>query len=80
MRNNLLTNQSEQMINQMKEEIAQELGIELGANTSARDNGRVGGQVVSRLIEMGKQQMISDNMNNNQQFVNNKYQQHDQLH
>jgi small acid-soluble spore protein A (major alpha-type SASP) len=78
--NKLIVPNAELVINQLKEEIAAEFGIELGADTSARDNGRVGGELTRRLIELGKQQLCIENVNNLQTNVNQVNPPLNQLH
>jgi hypothetical protein len=54
----------EQILEQLKQETAAEMGIELGANTSSRLNGAVGGRVTQKLIEIGKQSLLEQSINN----------------
>lgn len=60
--NKLLVPGSDQVLEQMKIEIAEEMGIVLGAETTARENGRVGGELTRRLVQIGKEQFMKNNM------------------
>lgn len=53
----------EQILEQLKQETALEMGIELGANTSSRLNGAVGARMTQKLIELGKQSLLEQSIN-----------------
>jgi hypothetical protein len=64
MTNKLIVPEVELVLNQLKEEIAQELGIEINADMKSRDAGRIGGEITKRLIELGKNSLLEQGINN----------------
>ncbi|SFV03787.1 alpha/beta-type small acid-soluble spore protein [Alicyclobacillus macrosporangiidus] len=57
-RNQYVSAQLRNAIEQMKWEIAAEFGIDLGPDTPARLNGSVGGEITKRLVVFAEQQMF----------------------
>jgi hypothetical protein len=64
MTNKLIVPEVELVLNQLKEEIAAELGIEINADMKSRDAGRIGGEITKRLIELGKNFLMQQGINN----------------
>ncbi|MCL6599219.1 alpha/beta-type small acid-soluble spore protein [Alicyclobacillus macrosporangiidus] len=56
-RNQYVSPQAKNAIEQMKYEIAQEFGVELGPDTSARENGSVGGEITKRLVAFAEEHL-----------------------
>lgn len=56
-RNQYVTPQVSNAIEQMKYEIASEFGVNLGADTTSRQNGSVGGEITKRLVAFAESQL-----------------------
>lgn len=56
-RNQYVTPQVSNAIDQMKYEIASEFGVNLGADTTSRQNGSVGGEITKRLVAFAESQL-----------------------
>ncbi|SFU94813.1 alpha/beta-type small acid-soluble spore protein [Alicyclobacillus macrosporangiidus] len=57
-RNQYVSPQVRNTIEQMKWEIAAEFGVNLGPDTSARENGSVGGEITKRLVAFAEEHMF----------------------
>ncbi|MCL6598899.1 MAG: alpha/beta-type small acid-soluble spore protein [Alicyclobacillus macrosporangiidus] len=56
-RNQYVSPQVKNAIEQMKWEIAQEFGVDLGPDTPSRLNGSVGGEITKRLVAFAEEHM-----------------------
>ncbi|WP_290591163.1 alpha/beta-type small acid-soluble spore protein [Alicyclobacillus sp.] len=56
-RNQYVTPQVGNALEQMKYEIAAEFGVNLGGETTSRENGSVGGEITKRLVAFAEQHL-----------------------
>ncbi|WP_029423429.1 alpha/beta-type small acid-soluble spore protein [Alicyclobacillus macrosporangiidus] len=56
-RNQYVTPQVGNALQQMKYEIATEFGVNLGGETTSRENGSVGGEITKRLVAFAEQHL-----------------------
>ncbi|MCL6599025.1 MAG: alpha/beta-type small acid-soluble spore protein [Alicyclobacillus macrosporangiidus] len=56
-RNQYVTPQVGNALQQMKYEIAAEFGVNLGGETTSRENGSVGGEITKRLVAFAEQHL-----------------------